>query len=313
VLVTANESPIRAFYRSLLRVNPSVDLNTITVDEYVTAKENRMQRFVWTLEDAVAAKRENRISTELSDTLESFKETEHLEMFGGNYVIDGEPSRVVIVRSEDMKQEFLTKRQSWETEGETVTNNKREHAHSKGFSLVELLITVAIILIISAIAVPQMIASIQRGNEVSAASNLRQVITAENHYYQQYAGFAAAAADLGDEGGSVACGTGVPGAAGKGACVLQSSLADNIGTNAISGYAYTYAVTGSIAGNQGATTLGTSWVATATPQSSYKGAKAYCADSSGAIIYSPGVTAITPASGGLCPATTSSGPYPVGS
>lgn len=187
----------------------------------------------------------------------------------------------------------------------------------QGFSLIELLVVVAIMLIVAAIAVPQVVASIQRGNEASAANNLRAVVTAENHYYQQYGGFAAKAADLADESGTVTtCGAGSPGAAGLGSCMLQANIGDvaDAGTTPVAGYLLKYKATGSLAGTGGAVALGTNWAITATPATTYKGARNYCADSSGTIVYgtTTPTTALTLAAG-LCPAADNTAIFALGS
>src|SRR5579862_4115126 len=57
---------------------------------------------------------------------------------------------------------------------------------SRGFSLVELLVVVAVILIISAIAIPNFIRSKMRGNEAAAVANLRNITTAETVYSTTY-------------------------------------------------------------------------------------------------------------------------------
>ena len=63
----------------------------------------------------------------------------------------------------------------------------------KGFSLIELLIVVAIILIIAAIAIPNLLRSRMAANEASAVGSLRTINTAEVTYSTTYPsiGFAA--------------------------------------------------------------------------------------------------------------------------
>jgi type IV pilus assembly protein PilA len=53
----------------------------------------------------------------------------------------------------------------------------------KGFSLIELLIVVAIILIIAAIAIPNLLASRRAANEASAVSSLRTIHSSEITYF----------------------------------------------------------------------------------------------------------------------------------
>src|SRR5262245_4477327 len=71
--------------------------------------------------------------------------------------------------------------------GRTGLDMKKE----KGFSLLELLIVVAIILLIATIAIPSLLRSRQAANETHAVSNLRTLNTAEVQYIssqQRYGG-----------------------------------------------------------------------------------------------------------------------------
>lgn len=58
----------------------------------------------------------------------------------------------------------------------------------KGFSLIELLIVVAIILIIAAIAIPNLLRSRIAANESSAVGSLRTIVTAQVTYSTTYPG-----------------------------------------------------------------------------------------------------------------------------
>lgn len=75
----------------------------------------------------------------------------------------------------------------------------RTRSRVDGFSLIELLIVVAIILIISAIAIPNLLRARISANESSAASSVRKIATAEMAYAASYptVGFAPALANLG--------------------------------------------------------------------------------------------------------------------
>lgn len=66
--------------------------------------------------------------------------------------------------------------------------------NSKGFSLLELLIVVAIILIIATIAIPSLLRSRQAANESAAVANLRTINTAQVTYTSSGTNFGSLAA-----------------------------------------------------------------------------------------------------------------------
>ncbi len=106
----------------------------------------------------------------------------------------------------------------------------------KGFSLIELLIVVAIILIIAAIAIPNLLRARIAANESSAVSSLRSVNTAEVGYTTSYpqVGYSATEVLLGPGGGATACPAGGPAIAN--ACLLDAALANNVALGGKSGY-----------------------------------------------------------------------------
>jgi type IV pilus assembly protein PilA len=110
-----------------------------------------------------------------------------------------------------------------------------------GFSLIELLIVVAIILIIAAIAIPSLLRSRESANESSAVGSLRTINTGMIAYNTTYptVGFAADLANLGGPIGS-ACAPST-----SSACLIDSVLANNGNPSGSGKSGYTFVATGS--------------------------------------------------------------------
>ena len=140
----------------------------------------------------------------------------------------------------------------------------------KGFSLIELLIVVAIILIIAAIAIPNLLRSSIAANEASAVGSLRTLNTAEITYNTSYptVGFACTLGAMGPPSGSAS-------ASSTAAGLIDSSLAS--GTK--SGYTITVACVGS-------GTPAVNYQSTAAPVSpGVTGQRYFCSDGSGVLKY----------------------------
>ena len=98
----------------------------------------------------------------------------------------------------------------------------------KGFSLIELLIVVAIILIIAAIAIPNLLRARIAANESSAAASMRTLDTAQISYTTSFPaqGYAPALVNLGPGAGNTVCPAAGPVVAG--ACIIDATLASGI-------------------------------------------------------------------------------------
>ncbi len=107
--------------------------------------------------------------------------------------------------------------------------------NQKGFSLIELLIVVAIILIIAAIAIPNLLRARIAANEASCVASLRTMNTASITYNSNYGNYPTALSNLGPSNGATPTSTT--------ADLLDSVLAPTGGVNVSSksGYTFTYA------------------------------------------------------------------------
>jgi type IV pilus assembly protein PilA len=139
---------------------------------------------------------------------------------------------------------------------------------SKGFSLIELLIVVAIILIIAAIAIPNLLRSRIAANQASAVGSLRTLNTSEITYSSTFnVGFTATLSYL------------APTAAGANPTSTAAGLIDSVlSSGSKSGYSFTYTP-----GTPDSTGRINTYTFTAVPITSSTGTNYYFTDQSGVI------------------------------
>ena len=79
---------------------------------------------------------------------------------------------------------------------------KPQRRDSSGFSLVEVLLVVMVILIIAAIAIPNLVHGKMRANEAAAVASMQTIHTAEALYFNTYpeVGYSSSLANLGSNG-----------------------------------------------------------------------------------------------------------------
>jgi type IV pilus assembly protein PilA len=177
-------------------------------------------------------------------------------------------------------------------QAQMISNSGSSANGNRGFSLIELLIVVAIILIIAAIAIPNMLKSKMAANQSSAVANLRTVTTASVSYWIVYGnGYPPSLAAMGGPG---------PGATCAAAVLVDDTIA--AAPNQKSGYQFAYS------GTQGTVTSSPAgcgapgyngYLVTATPISlGQTGNISYCSSEPGIIHFD--TSGATAASEGAC-------------
>jgi type IV pilus assembly protein PilA len=140
-----------------------------------------------------------------------------------------------------------------------------------GFSLIELLIVVAIILIIAAVAIPHFVRARMAANESSASQSMRTINTAEVSYAATYTslGFGT----LGALGGAQPC---IPTSATG--CFIDNFLATNGGGAGKDGYSFSISSNSLTGYSSNADALSIN----------NTGARSFCSDQTGLIYYKAG-------------------------
>lgn len=157
-----------------------------------------------------------------------------------------------------------------EKDRRSAKHERGEMGRQKGFSLIELLIVVAIILIIAAIAIPNLLRSRIAANEASAVSGIRAITTAEHAYSAAYPdiGFTCSLSSLG------------PPPSGQTPSTTGSDILDPVISAGIkSGYSFALA-------NCSGTPISNYQSSAAPITVGGSGQRAFCSDGSGIIQYS---------------------------
>jgi len=159
----------------------------------------------------------------------------------------------------------------------TTREDHRSQRPSRGFSLIELLIVVAIILIIAALAIPNFLQAKISANQASAAATIRTINTASVSYSAAWNdGYPPNLATLGASGGQPQC---------TGAMLIDATLAADPAKK--SGYTFSYAPQGGAIASPPAGCAAGYWayLITAIPNSILTGTDSFCSDESYVLHY----------------------------
>lgn len=152
--------------------------------------------------------------------------------------------------------------------------------NQKGFSLIELLIVVAIILVIAAIAIPNLIRAKIAANESSAAASVRQITTAQISYAASYPaqGYAPTLATLGPANATCSAGP-----SSTNACILDVVLS----SGSKSGYQFLSVGSGG--------SPNTAFVSSSAPLNyNVSGVRNFCMITDGVMRINPGPASLAP-------------------
>lgn len=150
----------------------------------------------------------------------------------------------------------------------------------RGYSLVELLIVVGIILIVAALAVPRFLRTKNSANEASAANSLRQIATANTNYSSRFnQGYAGSLGQLGPIGPSCS-------SMGSNCADLLDSVLSGVlpamATPVKSGYTFTYFATNA---NPSPPSPNNSYAVVAAPAiPNNTGVSTFCVDNRGVVL-----------------------------
>ena len=153
----------------------------------------------------------------------------------------------------------------------------RQRNRELGFTLVELLIVMSVILILMVMAIPAMQKTIKRANETSAISSLRDLNQMEGQYSSDYPqhGFACSLSALGGKAGSAA-------PSPEAAQLINEDLAS--GSKA----GYTFTITNCSKNTINNVDQYNSYEITAVPNSvGHSGDRGFCTDENAQIRYDP--------------------------